>query len=156
MNEMADVSGTSQRDRVSPGSVDYTSGPPVTAWVGWLVFAGVMALMVGAFQVIQGLVALFDDGFYAVRSNGLVIHVNYNAWGWTHLIIGALLILTGVGLMTGNMAARIFGVAIAGLSAVVNLAFISAYPIWSTIIITLDVILIYAIVVHGGEVKAAR
>jgi len=135
--------------------VDYTSGPDVTGWVGWLVFAGVMAVMVGAFQVVQGLVALFDDGFYAVRSNGLVVHVNYNAWGWTHLIIGALLILTGIGLMAGNMAARILGVAIAGLSALVNLAFIAAYPIWSTIVITLDVIVIYAIIVHGGEAKHA-
>src|SRR4051812_21588149 len=152
---MTDVSGTSQRDRVRPGAVDYTSGPDVTGWVGWLVFAGVMAVMVGAFQVVQGLVALFDDGFYAVRSNGLVVHVNYNAWGWTHLIIGALLILTGIGLMAGNMAARILGVAIAGLSALVNLAFIAAYPIWSTIVITLDVIVIYAIIVHGGEAKHA-
>ena len=61
------------------------SGPPASGWAGWVVFAGVMLIMVACFQVVQGLVALFDDGFYAVRSNGLVINVNYNTWGWIHL-----------------------------------------------------------------------
>lgn len=125
-----------------------------TAWTGWVVFAGVMLVTVGIFQVIQGLVALFDDGFYAVRPSGLIVNVNYNTWGWTHLIIGAVMIVTGVGLFVGNLAARILGVVAAVLSAIVNLAFISAYPIWSTIIIALDVVVIYAIIVHGGELKS--
>src|SRR3954466_6605140 len=69
-----------------------------TAWAGWVVFGGVMLMMLGAFQVIEGLVALFDDGFYLVRSNGLVVDVNYNTWGWIHLLIGVVAILAGVGL----------------------------------------------------------
>lgn len=124
-----------------------------TAWTGWVVFGGVMMIMLGAFQAIEGLVALFDDGFYQVRPSGLVVHVNYNAWGWTHLIIGVVAILAGLGLLAGNLAARVVGVIVALLSAVVNLAFLSAYPIWSAIMITLDVIVIYAIIVHGGELK---
>jgi hypothetical protein len=152
---MTDVPGASQRDRVRPEAAGRTGDTEVTGWVGWLAFAGVMALMVGSFQVIQGLVALFDDGFYAVTPDGLIVNVNYNAWGWAHLIIGALLILTGIGLMTGNMAARILGVTLAGLSALVNVAFLAAYPVWSVIIVTLDVIVIYAIIVHGGETKRA-
>ena len=125
-----------------------------TAWTGWVVFGGVMLIMMGAFQVIEGLVALFDDGFYAVRSDGLVVNVNYNTWGWIHTIIGVIALLAGVGLLAGNMAARIVGVIIACLSALVNIAFISAYPVWSTILIALDVIVIYAIIVHGRELKA--
>jgi hypothetical protein len=70
------------------------------------------------------------------------------------VVIGAVAALTGVGLMAGNMVARMVGVVIAVLSALANLAFISAYPIWSTIVIALDVIVIYAIVVHGRELKA--
>jgi len=127
----------------------------VSGWTGWVVFGGVMLIMVGLFQLVQGLVALFDDGFYAVRSDGLIVNVNYNTWGWIHLVIGILAGLVGLGLLAGNMVARIGGVIIAVLSAMANLAFISAYPVWSTIVIALDVIVIYAIIVHGRELKAS-
>jgi hypothetical protein len=124
-----------------------------TAWAGWVVFAGVMLIMLGTFQIIEGLVALFDDGFYLVAPSGLLVDVDYNTWGWVHMGIGVIGVLAGLGLLAGNMAARIVGVAVAFLSAIVNLAFLSAYPVWSTIMITVDVIVIYAIIVHGREVK---
>ena len=125
-----------------------------SGWAGWVVFGGVMLIMLGAFQIIEGLVALFDDGFYAVRSNGLIVQVDYNTWGWVHTVIGVVGVLAGLGLLAGNMLARIIGVGVAFLSALVNLAFISAYPIWSTIMITVDVLVIFAIIVHGRELKA--
>jgi hypothetical protein len=125
----------------------------MTGWAGWVVFAGVMLLMLGAFHVIEGLVALFNDGFYVVRPSGLVVNVDYNTWGWLHLILGVIGIVIGLGLLKGNIAARVAGVILAGLSAIVNLAFIAAYPVWSTIIIALDIIVIYAIVVHGRELQ---
>ena len=134
---------------------DYDQGPQEpSGWAGWVVFGGVMLIMVGIFQFFQGLVALADDGYYLVRSDGLLVNVDYTTWGWVHVVVGAVAGLTGVGLLAGNMLARFVGVVIAVLSAVVNLAFISAYPIWSTIVIALDVIVIYAIVVHGRELKA--
>ena len=139
------------RSRYSETDARYDDAP--TAWAGWVAFGGVMLIMLGTFQIIQGLVALFDDGFYLVNSNGLVVDVDYNTWGWIHIIIGLVGILVGVGLMAGNMAARIAGVVIAFLSALVNLAFLSAYPVWSTIMITVDIIVIYAIIVHGRELK---
>ena len=123
-------------------------------WAGWVVFAGVILILMGTFQIVQGLVAVFDDGFYLVRSNGLVVDVDYNTWGWTHVVIGAVGILVGLGLLAGNMVARVVGVIVAMLSAVVNMAFVPAYPVWSLMIIALDVIVIYAIVVHGRELKA--
>jgi hypothetical protein len=137
--------------RRSETDVRYETEP--TAWAGWVVFAGVMLIMLGTFQIIQGLVALFDDGFYLVNSNGLVVDVDYNTWGWVHTGIGLIAVLAGLGLLAGNMAARVVGIGIAFLSALVNLAFLSAYPVWSTIMITVDVIVIYAIIVHGREVK---
>jgi hypothetical protein len=124
-----------------------------SGWVGWISFGGVMLMMLGAFQIIQALVALFDDGFYLVAPSGLLVNVDYNAWGWAHLLIGIVAVLSGIGLLAGNMAARIAGVCVAFLSALVNLAFISAYPVWSSIIILIDVIVIYAIIVHGRELK---
>jgi hypothetical protein len=136
-------------------AVDHARYDAPTMWAGWVVFGGAMLIMMGLFQVIEGLVALFDDGFYAVDSNGLVVQVDYNTWGWIHLVIGLVGILVGIGLTAGNMAARVAGVGIAFLSALVNLVFISANPVWSVIVITLDVIVIYAIIVHGRELKNA-
>ena len=73
--------------------------------------------------------------------------------GLTHLLLGAVAVVAGMGLMVGNMAARAVGVAVALLSAIANLAFMSAYPIWSTMLVALDVIVIYAIIVHGRELE---
>jgi hypothetical protein len=132
----------------------YSPDTGVTGWAGWVAFAGIMLIMIGFFQMIEGLVALFNDGFYLVRAEGLVVNVDYDAWGWTHLILGAIAVAVGFGLMVGNMFARVAGIAIAMLSAILNLVFISAYPVWSAIVIAIDVIVIYAIVVHGRELKS--
>jgi hypothetical protein len=142
-----------QTSQDRPTTEDMRYAPETTAWTGWVVFGGVMLITLGAFQIIQGLVALFDDGFYLVRPSGLIVDVNYNTWGWVHLIIGIVAILTGLGLLAGNTVARIVGVAVAVLSAIVNLGFLSAYPVWSAIVIALDVIVIYAIIVHGGDLR---
>jgi hypothetical protein len=134
----------------------YDDSPPPTGWTGWVVFASAMMFLLGCFQAVQGLVAIFDDGFYHVTEGGLVVNVDYTAWGWTHLLLGALIIISGAGVLTGNLAARTVGVVLAGLSALVNLAFVEAYPVWSIMIITLDVLVIYALVVHGRELRSSR
>jgi hypothetical protein len=148
--DMTDTSST----RSDSSSADYASdGREMTGWAGWVAFAGIMMIMLGIFQAIEGFVAIFDDGYYLVRPNGLVVNVDYTAWGWLHLVIGLIAIAVGIGLITGNMIARIVGVIVAVISAIVNLMFIAAYPVWSTIVIAVDVIVIYAIVVHGRELK---
>ncbi|HET7659414.1 MAG TPA: hypothetical protein VFK66_03425 [Oryzihumus sp.] len=135
-----------------------SSGGPITehgqtAWAGWAYFAGIMMMMVGAFQVIEALTALFNQNYLLVSSKGLLVHVNIAAWGWVHLIIGAVAIAAGLAVLAGKMWARIIGMFMAGVSAIVNLAFIAAYPLWSITIIALDVLVIYALAVHGGELK---
>ena len=107
-------------------------------------------------QAVQGLVAVFDDGFYHVTEGGLVVDVDYTAWGWVHLLLGALIIISGVGVLSGNVAARAVGVGLAGLSALLNVLFIEAYPIWSVLVITIDVLVIYALTVHGRELRDSR
>jgi hypothetical protein len=124
-----------------------------TGWVGWVVFGGVTMIVLGAFQVIEGLVAVFQHGYYLVTASHLVVHVNYTTWGWVHFGIGVVLVITGFGVMTGAMWARVLGITFAVISAIVNLAFIAAYPVWGVIIIALDVVVIYALAVHGREVK---
>jgi hypothetical protein len=141
------------RPDMDTSRVAYGNRPDPTGWTGWVVFASFMMFLLGAFQAVQGLVALFDDGFYLVTSGNLVVDVNYNVWGTVHLLLGVLLMLSGAGVLTGNLAARTIGVILAGLSALANLLFIEAYPFWSIIIITVDVLVIYALTVHGRELK---
>lgn len=124
-----------------------------TAWAGWVLFAGVMMILVGAFQAIAGLVALFRDTYYLVTSSGLLVTVNYTTWGWVHLILGLIIAAGGLAVMRGAVWGRVVGVVLASISALANLAFLSAYPVWSILMIALDVIVIFALTVHGSEVK---
>ena len=140
-------------DTPTTRSADRSSSQARTGWVGWLMFAGIMLILVGAFQAIDGLVALFKDELYVVRPNGLVVNVDYTAWGWTHLLLGILLIAAGYAVFSGKVWGRTLGVIAAILSAVVNFAFIPAYPVWSLLIITVDILVIYALIAHGGELR---
>jgi hypothetical protein len=135
---------------------DRSSPRAPTAWVGWLLFAGIMMILVGTFQAIDGLIALFNDDLYLVRPSGLVVNVDYTAWGWTHLVIGLLLIAAGLAVFAGRVWGRTLGVIAAMVSAIVNFAFIPAYPVWSLLIITVDVVVIYALIAHGGELRERR
>jgi hypothetical protein len=152
---MTDLGSSRPAAGPSPAAAHDPARQP-TAWTGWVVFAGVMMVLLGCFQAIEGLVAVFDDGFYQVTQGGLVVDVDYTAWGWTHLLLGAVIIICGVGVLNGNVAARAVGVLLAALSALANLAFIAAYPIWSVLIIAIDVLVIYALIVHGREMRGSR
>ena len=143
-------------DTPTTRSADRSSSQARTGWVGWLMFAGIMLILVGAFQAIDGLVALFKDELYVVRPNGLVVNVDYTAWGWTHLLLGILLIAAGYAVFSGRVWGRTLCVIAAILSAVVNFAFIPAYPVWSLLIITVDILVIYALIAHGGELRKDR
>ena len=110
-------------------------------------------LMLGIFQFVEGLTALFRHTYLAVPSSQLLVTVSYTAWGWTHLFIGLVAFFAGYALMTGRMWGRILGVGVALLSATINLAFVAAAPVWAITLIAIDVIVIYAICAHGGELK---
>ena len=134
----------------------YTSAHERTGWAGWAVFAGVMLVIVGAFQAIDGLVALFKDEVYLVRPDGLVVNVDYTAWGWVHLILGIVLVAAGAAIFSGRVWGRTLGVIAAVISAVLNFAYIGSYPVWSTLIIAVDVLVIYALIAHGGELREPK
>ena len=129
------------------------SAGDVSGWVGWITFAGTMMLIIGGLHVVQGLVAVFNDEYYLVTKNGLTIHLDYTAWGWTHIIAGLVVIGAGLGLFAGQMWARVVGVVLASVSILLNFVFIASYPFWSAIVIAMDVFVILALTVHGKEVK---
>jgi hypothetical protein len=128
-------------------------GRRVTAWAGYLLFAGAMLVLIGLFDFMFGLVAIFKDRYFAVPSRDLVVSVDYTAWGWVHLALGVVAIVTGVGILLGKMWARILGVAYATVNAIVNLASLKASPVWSSMIIAFDVLVIWALCVHGRELE---
>lgn len=123
-----------------------------TGWVGWIAFASTLMILGGFFQAIYGLTALFRDDVIVSGVNNVWL-VNLTTWGWTHLILGVLLVLTGFGLMSGGMASRTLAVILVGLSALANFLFIPIYPVWSIIVLVVDALVIYAIIAHGREVR---
>jgi hypothetical protein len=116
-------------------------------------FAACMMFLIAAFQIIEGLVAIFDRGYYQVSSSHLVVHVSYTGWGWVHLLVRIVLGFAAAGVLTGNVVARTVGVILAAVSAVLNLLFIAAYPIWGVVLITVDIVVIYALTAHGSEMR---
>ena len=125
-----------------------------SSWaVGWAGFAGVMLIMIGIFDTIQGLVALFNDEFYVVTQEW-VFEFDITAWGWIQLILGVILIASGIGIFSGNVAARTVGVIMAGLAAIVNFAWLPYYPVWSIIVIAICIAIIWALTAHGRDIAS--
>ena len=122
----------------------------VSGWaLGGIVFAGAILLLIGTFQVIAGLVAIIDDDFYIVRAN-YTFELDTSAWGWIHLLIGIALVCTALGLFARSAWAGVTAIVLAGLSAVVNFFFIPYYPLWSLLVIALDVWVIWALTRPGA------
>jgi hypothetical protein len=134
-------------------STQYTEESGVSGWVGWIVFAGTMMVILGVFHMFEGLVALFRHAEIAFPTSGLTIQVSYTQWGWLQLIAGALVVLAGLGLFTGRMWARVLGVLLVAISALVNFAWATLYPVWSLTLLTIDLLVIYALIAHGAEMK---
>jgi hypothetical protein len=130
-----------------------TTESDYSSWaVGWAGFAGVMLIMIGIFDSIQGLVALFNDQFYIVTQEW-VFEFDIS-WGWIQLILGVILIASGIGIFSGNVAARTLGVIVAGLAATVNFAWLPYYPIWSIIVIAICIAIIWALTAHGRDIAS--
>jgi hypothetical protein len=121
-----------------------------TGWLGWIWFAGIMMIVMGSFNAIEGLVALFRGEYYVVTEEQVLVF-DITSWGWITLLIGILVALAGGALLSGAAWARVVAVVLAVINAVAQLAFVSVHPLWSTIVIALCVTVIWAVVVHGPE-----
>lgn len=116
----------------------------------WIAFAGVLMLIIGSLDVIWGLAAIVNDEVVIVGGRGALIF-DISAWGWIQLIVGVLIALTGLGLLSGNAAARWAGVFLIGLNSVLQVVWFPAAPLWAFLIIILDVFLIYQLIVNWSE-----
>src|ERR1700712_3884011 len=133
---------------------DAAREPEPTGWLGWVTFGGIVMVMVGFFGIIEGIAALFREQVFLVAKSGLLVSVNFTTWGWVHLVLGLLVASVGCGVLAGQTWARILGVGLVMVNAVVNLAFLAASPAWSVIAISLDVLVIYALIAHGREARS--
>jgi hypothetical protein len=129
--------------------------PAPDHWVvSMATFAGVMMLITGLFNGIEGLVALFRNEVYVVAPE-YIFAFDLTTWGWVHLLVAILVAAAGVGVMSGRLWARLIGIAFALLSMIANFLFIPYYPVWSLLIITLDVFVIWALCVYNRDAAAA-
>jgi hypothetical protein len=117
---------------------------------GWIAFAGVMMVILGCLDAIWGLAAILNDEIVVVGGHGTLIF-DITAWGWFQLILGAVVGLTGLGLIVGNEAARVLGIFLLALNAVLQIVWFPAAPLWAFLIIILDVVIIYQLTVNWTE-----
>jgi len=133
------------------------SDTQVTGWVGWGWFAGILLIIAGAIDLIYGFIAIFQPGssYFVVTDSQLVIF-DVQGWGWWHVIFGVVLILVGIALFSGATWARVVAIVLAAFNGLSQLMVLPLQPWWSLIMLTLDILIIYALTVHGRELKAAR
>jgi len=124
------------------------------AWTGWVVFASIMLAVVGGLNIVQGLAALLDDTYFLVRSGNDLLLTGFTTWGWILLIWGIVQLAAGFGLNSGQGWARVTAIIVACVSIFVQIAFLAAFPIWSVVIIALDVMIIFALTARWSEARA--
>jgi hypothetical protein len=116
---------------------------------GLVLFASVLLVIVGFFNLIYGIAAVANS--HVFTANAHYVFGSLRTWGWITLIIGVLQLLAAGGILAGNQAARWFGVAVLGLSAIDQMFFIPAYPFWSLMIIAVDVVALYGLCAYGSR-----
>ena len=124
-----------------------------TGWVGWIFFAGFMMIIAGSLNAVYGLVAILNDD-WVVWGNSGAVYLDITQWGWVHLILGVIVLLAGIGVMSGNVLARAIGVIVVGFSLILNFLALPVYPLWSIVVIAIDVLVIWALIAHGRELEA--
>src|SRR5258708_20888788 len=129
--------------RSSSGTGDRVEGH------GLLIFASILLMVLGLFNLLDGIAGVAR--LHVFIANGHYVVGDLRAWGWVALILGALQVLAGVGVLTGNQFARWFGVAVVGLNAFAQFFFIPAYPFWSLTIIAVDMVALWALCVYGSR-----
>ena len=123
-----------------------------TGWVGWIFFASALMMLAGGLNILAGLTGIFNGNFYASTGGELMVF-NYASWGWIHLLLGVAVLAAGTALLAGRTWARIVAAVLAVISIVAHVAFLPAYPWWSAIAIVIDALILYAVTMHGDEVR---
>lgn len=123
-----------------------------SSWaIGFTMFAAIMLVLIGLYHAIVGLSAIIENQFFVVTDNYL-FNFDVTVWGWIHMVAGVVVLLAGIGLFTGATWARVVGVIVALISGIANFLFLPYYPMWSLLIIAVDVAVIWALTAHGRDI----
>jgi predicted membrane protein DUF2127 len=120
--------------------------------LGWLVFAGIMLSMVGILNIVYGIAAIDNSTFFT--ANAKYVITDLNTWGWVVLGIGAIQFLAAFGIWAGSEWGRWVGIISAGCNAIVQMFFISGFPLLSVTLFAVDILVIYGLVAYGGHRRA--
>ncbi|MCW0212398.1 MAG: hypothetical protein OJJ54_03490 [Pseudonocardia sp.] len=156
MTEPSTAPSTGPTGAREPGAhfVPYDKTAQPSSWVGWIWFAAVIMVMLGLFNLVYGFSAVYRNQVFAEVPSGVLV-LDLTSWGWVHIALGVLQLVVGGGLMTGRRWALVLGVVLAVLNAVGQLIALPYHPFWALIIVAVDCLVIYAMVVHGGELRRA-
>ena len=119
---------------------------------GWLLFAGVMILLAGIMNTIGGIAAI--DGAHFFTQNASYVFSDLNTWGWIILVIGIMQLFAAFSIWARGEYGRWIGVLAASANALAQLFFIPSYPLWSLAIFSLDILVIYGLIIYGGRLEA--
>ena len=116
---------------------------------GMVLFASILLLVIGCFNLIQGIAAVANSHVFV--ANAHYVFANLKTWGWITLVFGVLALLAAAGVLAGNQLARWFAVVVLGLNAIDQMFFIPAYPFWALTIIAMDVVALYGLCAYGSR-----
>ena len=122
---------------------------------GWIGFAGILMLIIGAIDFFQGLIALLEDNYFVPTASGFLVF-DVTGWGWVMLIWGSLLVLAGLGLLAGQTWARWFAIVVVAVNFIAQLGFLgnTGDPVWALTVVALNVIVLYALTARWSESAA--
>jgi hypothetical protein len=126
-------------------------------WTEWVGFAGLMMVLIGVLNVIQGLIAIIRDNYYVLTAEQIIVF-DLTTWGWIMLIWGVIVGFAGYALATGAGWARWFTIVVASLNVIVQLGFVGSgqYPLWALMVLALSVLVLYALTVRWKDVEEVR
>jgi len=130
--------------------MEASRGVPARQPTGWTVFAGMILVIVGLLDAFWGLAAILNNDVVVVGGEG-VIWADITLWGWVHMILGCVIAGTGLMLFTGNPTARLLAIVFVAINAVSQIVWFPMAPLWSLLIVILDVTIIYQLTARWEE-----
>ena len=151
-------------DELEDGREAMSNREPSGGAIGWISFAGILLIIGGSFAMLAGLAGIINSDAFVVTEDNL-FKLSTTSWGWWHLIVGAIVFLSGFGVFAGNVLARTVGVIAAAILGAMGAALVSMvsafvwmpiYPIWGITIVAVDFAVIWALTAHGRDIQKAE
>ena len=118
---------------------------------GWITFAGMMALVAGAYNALSGIAALADDDTVASQAKDVLYGIDLTAWGWFWLIVGLVQVLSGVLIFQRKIWGLWLGVSFAGLSAMMTVVVMFVFPLWALAVLVIDFLVLFGLLTESDE-----